>query len=164
MERSEAEYIELQSDFVILAQEQDSEFHESVENMLRIISSKRLEVRRPEPLLRRGTHFLQKLFSTPEQRQMTDDSSIQLYSRAKINIIVQTIVTIVATAVFALPLSILTELNISNGQRLALIAISVVLFPLIIRPFSRPRPHELLAMTAAYAAVLVVFVGGFQRN
>jgi len=45
MERSEAAYIELQSDFVILAREQDSAFHENVENILRIIRSKTLEVR-----------------------------------------------------------------------------------------------------------------------
>jgi hypothetical protein len=44
LERSEAEYIELQSDFVILAREQDTEFHEKVENILGIIKSKRLEV------------------------------------------------------------------------------------------------------------------------
>jgi len=95
---------------------------------------------------------------------MTDDTSIHLYSRTKINFVVQIIVTIVGTVIFTVPLSILTVLNISNQQRLALIVISVVLFPLVIRPFSRPRPHELLAMTAAYAAVLVVFVGNFQRN
>ena len=95
---------------------------------------------------------------------MTDDSDIQLYSRTRINIIVQTIATIVATIIFTVPLSMLTVLNISDGQRLIFIVISVVLFPLVIRPFSRPRPHELLAMTVAYAAVLVVFVGNFQLN
>jgi len=49
IERSEAEYIELQSDFVILSREQDSEFHEKVENILRIIRSKRLQVRLEDP-------------------------------------------------------------------------------------------------------------------
>jgi len=44
MERSEAEYVAMQSDFVILAEEQDSRFHEIVENILGIIGSKRLEV------------------------------------------------------------------------------------------------------------------------
>jgi hypothetical protein len=53
MERSEAEYIELQSDFVILAEEQDSEFHGNVENFLGMIRSKTLEVRKAEPLLRK---------------------------------------------------------------------------------------------------------------
>jgi hypothetical protein len=45
LERSEAEYVALQSDFVILSREQDSRFHENVENILRIIRSKTLEVR-----------------------------------------------------------------------------------------------------------------------
>jgi len=49
IERSEAEYIELQSDFVILSREQDSEFHEKVENILRIIRSKTLQVRLEDP-------------------------------------------------------------------------------------------------------------------
>ena len=50
MERSEAEYIALQSDFVILAREQDSRFHQSVENILRIIRSKALQVRLEKPI------------------------------------------------------------------------------------------------------------------
>jgi len=92
---------------------------------------------------------------------MTDDSNVHLYSRSKINIVVQTTVTIVATIIFMVPLSILSLLKISASQRLGLIMVSVVLFPLVIRPFSRPQPHELLAMTVVYVAVLV---GNLQQN
>ena len=45
MERSEAEYVELQSELVILFREQDSAFYEIVENILRFVRSKKLEVR-----------------------------------------------------------------------------------------------------------------------
>lgn len=89
---------------------------------------------------------------------MTSEPSIHLYSRRRINNIVQPIVTIIASILFLLPVSLLLTLTISDRKRLAIIVLSVVFFPLAIRPFSRPKSHELIAMTAAYVAVLVVFV------
>ncbi len=75
MERSEAEYIELQSDFVILAEEQDSEFHGNVENILAMIGSKTLEVRKVEPLLhKRDSLFAETLLHT---RTTPDDERLQ---------------------------------------------------------------------------------------
>lgn len=94
---------------------------------------------------------------------MTKDKSIRLYSRTRINVLVQVIATAVATILFAVPVSLLTVLNISDRKRLAIIILSLIAFPLVIRPFSRPKSHELLAMTATYAAVLVIFVD-FNNN
>jgi len=62
-----------------------------------------------------------------------------------------------------IPITLLTLLDISNPQKLGIMLISILLFPVVIGPFSRPKHSELLAMTAAYAAVLVVFVGNFAE-
>lgn len=102
--------------------------------------------------------LVQKLFSTAEQRQMTTDPKIQLYSRSKINAVVQVVAFLIASIVFLVPMSILLMLKLSDPKRLTIIILSMVFFPLTIRPFTRPKSHELIAMTATYAAVLVVFV------
>ena len=105
----------------------------------------------------------QRLFATAKQRQATDNRLIHLFSRARINILAQIIITFIATAVFMIPISMLTLLNTSNSQKLGIMLVSVLLFPVVIGPFSRPKHSELLAMTAAYAAVLVVFVGNITE-
>lgn len=89
---------------------------------------------------------------------MTQDKAIRLYSRPRMNVLVQVIATAVAIILFSLPVILLTLLHISDRIRLAIIIVSFAAFALVVRAISRPKNHELFAMTAAYAAVLVIFV------
>ena len=68
-----------------------------------------------------------------------------------------------ASVTFMIPITMLTLLDISDPQKLGIMLISILLFPVVIMPFSRPKHSELLAMTAAYTAVLVVFVGNITE-
>lgn len=110
-----------------------------------------------------NTELYRNSLSTPELRRMTSSPHVHLYSHTKLNFIVQTIATIIGSLVFMLPVSLLRLFQISNDHHLAIVVLTVIFFPLVVRPFSRPRFHELAAMTAVYATVmLIIFIGNIQ--
>jgi hypothetical protein len=59
------------------------------------------------------------------------------------------VVTVVATALFMIPIDLVTKLQISNEGKLGIVFGSIVVFIVVVRWFSKPRQHELIAMVAA---------------
>lgn len=90
---------------------------------------------------------------------MTTDKSLHLLSRSRMDGTIDALQASIATIVFMIPIGLLARPSFSYQTRLVIVMSSIASFPIIIRWFSRLRAHELVLMTAAYAAVLVVFIG-----
>lgn len=127
---------------------------------------------------------LQKYFRTPELRAKTTDAYISLYSSSRIDQLVNIIITLVIFLLLVIPVVLLFQLTstaievseggnptITTGQsagnvntRNTLNAVGVLivftlLFSAAMSLVTRAARHELFAASAAYCAILVVFIG-----
>ncbi|KAJ9648280.1 hypothetical protein H2199_001133 [Coniosporium tulheliwenetii] len=131
--QSEMTFLNPADDFVILSKEQDSPFHVRIEKLLQ----------------KSGRDWLKRLFSTPEQRQKTQDSAIDLYSKARINYLVQAIVALVTIILLMTPICLLFYLDFNREVKVVVVLLFVSLFPATITILARPKNHEVFAATAA---------------
>ncbi|KAF2430123.1 hypothetical protein EJ08DRAFT_252447 [Tothia fuscella] len=144
---SEMQFFEQRDDFILLSQEPPSPFHEWVSTMV----------------LRYGGRRFQSLLATKQQLESTDNEYIHLWSRSKIAVLVQMISTVVFTILLMIPVGLLSKSTMPLQAKLGIIFGSIIAFPIFAYIFSRPPPHHLCAMTATYAAVLVVFLSNFSN-
>jgi hypothetical protein len=81
------------------------------------------------------------------------------YRRNRVAVLSKTISVALAAVAVAVPISILTSIKKSQAISLGVVVIFVLAFPLMLIVCSRLKQQELFAVTAAYAAILVVFLG-----
>lgn len=146
--KSEIELLNRIDDFVILAKDQDSPFHAFLENCLH-----------KYPLA-----WIQRIFVSEMQREKVrgaEKTRINLFSKTRINMLIQLIVALITLVLLLVPVCLLFKMNLKDEVKVALVLVFVIVFPVSILVFARPRPHELFAATAAYTAVLVVFLSNF---
>ncbi|KAF2109647.1 hypothetical protein BDV96DRAFT_502346 [Lophiotrema nucula] len=111
----------------------------------------------PSPLrglLERSTRF--RLLKLWEKRSV-DDNTIHYISDRRIDLFVNMVTTLLGLAMLISPLWILAHVK-PMASRLAIMTSFIFIFLLLVRSLSAARPFEVLAATAAYAAVLVVFL------
>jgi hypothetical protein len=80
-----------------------------------------------------------------------DDSEV-------VNIISRLIIAVLGSAAMLAPILIMTDLH-KQKSRVITVSVSVLIFGLVLSFGSRPSNQEILAASAAYTAVLVVYVG-----
>jgi uncharacterized protein DUF6594 len=80
-----------------------------------------------------------------------DDSEV-------INIMSRVIIAVLGSAAMLAPILIMTDLS-KQKDRVITVSVSVIIFGLVLSFGSRPSNQEILAASAAYTAVLVVYVG-----
>ena len=114
----------------------------------------------------RLTHFLAPYLGTLlRKRDRHDHSSreagpiVGYYSETLTRYIVSTISAIIAASLLIGAIVALYEVQ-SAGAKLALISVFTVLFAASVGLLTNARRSDVYAASAAYAAVLVVFVGG----
>lgn len=107
------------------------------------------------------------IFRKEEQRIKTGDEQLQLLSADRFDILVRIILTLVAAILLLIPVFVLFKLQPtsradfrrnSNHQILTVFAFTL-LFSASCSIFTKARRQEVFAATAAYGAVLVVFLG-----
>jgi len=110
----------------------------------------------------------QTIFRTPEQKTMSGDKlGFNLVSQARLDILIRAFLTILACILLLVPVLILYELqlNIATGAQqngkwqVGTIFVFTLLFSGSCSLFTKARRQEVFAATAAYCAVLVVFLG-----
>lgn len=84
---------------------------------------------------------------------------VHLYSNSKLAIFAKILLAIVSTGLLIGPCIILFLVEASRSIQVSVAFIAVLAFSLTISIFTRARLHEVFGVTAAYAAVLVVFLG-----
>ncbi|KAF6237536.1 hypothetical protein HO173_004426 [Letharia columbiana] len=108
-----------------------------------------------------------KLFQTHEQEIKTGDEALHLVSLDRLDNVLRAIVTMVAAILLLVPVYVLFKLqptNMSDVERrgnyqILTIFIFTLLFSASCSIFTQAKKQEVFAATAAYSAVLVVFLG-----
>lgn len=111
--------------------------------------------------------IVRHLFCSADLCEKTDPklSGIILYSRRRIDSVVSLVITAMILVLLIVPVYILWNLtrDVHSGQAIAIIIavllVSTLIFSAELTLFTRAKRHEVLAASAAYCAVLVVFVG-----
>lgn len=111
---------------------------------------------------------LQKIFRTPEQKIKTGSFDLlNLTSPERLDILLRTILTLLAAGLLLVPVIILFELQPDdpaqvrsrNRWQILVVFLFTLTFSACCSLFTKARKQEVFTATAAYSAVLVVFLG-----
>jgi hypothetical protein len=117
----------------------------------------------------RRLHDSQNLFATKELREKTDDKCIYYYSQFRIEKLVGLIITLIIFILLVLPVVAMYRLT-SIGDRnstfdaVGILVVFTLLFSVAMSLLTKAKRHELFAASAAYCAVLVVFISNFSNK
>lgn len=108
-------------------------------------------------------------FCTPAQLRKSTDKDIYYYSPTRVSKLVNAFITIVIFALLAAPVLSMYHLSTLKTHEAIFSAIGVLmvftlLFAAAMAALTKARRHELFAASAAYCAVLVVFIGSTGFN
>ncbi|KAH7065541.1 hypothetical protein B0J12DRAFT_39630 [Macrophomina phaseolina] len=161
--KSEIELLNRIDDFVILSKDQDSPFHAFLENVLSqiffLLAASKFA---PSEGISLSTKpALQRIFVSETQKEKArgaERTRISLFSKTRINMLIQLIVALITLTLLVVPVCLLFDMDLTDKAKVVIVVVFVLVFPVSILFFATPRPHELFAATAAYTAVLVVFL------
>ncbi|KAL8758020.1 MAG: hypothetical protein Q9199_001804 [Rusavskia elegans] len=166
--RVESKFIKYQDDIIALAEKQEGGWFDGVlEDTLSIFprpftrASSSPSPATPVFLRAPPTNTLrpQLILSSSEERKKTDDEYVQLYSKYRVDVLARLILTVVAVVLLMVPTAVLFLVPEHGILKIMLIMIFTMLFSAALSVFTKAKRHEMFAATAAYCAVLVVFLG-----
>lgn len=142
--REETKFVKHHDDFMALAEKQEGGWFDGVlEDALSVFPRS----------------FTRYILSTAEERRKTDDEYVQLYSKKRVDLLVRLILTIFTVALLMAPTAVLFLVPEHAVVKLVVIVVFTMLFSAALGIFTKAKRHEMFAATAAYCAVLVVFLG-----
>jgi ABC-type transport system involved in cytochrome bd biosynthesis fused ATPase/permease subunit len=109
------------------------------------------------------------LFSTRELREKTSDKDIHYFSQSRIEKLAGFIITLIIFILLVLPVVAMYKLT-SVGNRnstfdaVGILVVFTLLFSAAMSLLTKAKRHELFAASAAYCAVLVVFISNFSNK
>ena len=114
----------------------------------------------------------QKLFRTQEQKIKTGDEALYLVSLERLDNVLRTMVTISAAVLLLVPVYVLlklkptelSQIERNSNYQILTIFISTMIFSASCSIFTQAKKQEVFTATAAYSAVLVVFLSGNISN
>ncbi|KAF6226375.1 hypothetical protein HO133_009241 [Letharia lupina] len=114
----------------------------------------------------KANNVVQAIFRTPEQNTKTGSKTVDLVSPGRLDFLLRAILTVLAASLLLFPVLILFELQTEDPSkaksRSRLQILVVFLFTLAFSTccslFTKARKQEVFTATAAYSAVLVVFL------
>ena len=114
----------------------------------------------------------QKLLRTHEQKIKTGDEALYLVSLERLENLLRTVVTISAAILLLVPVYVLfklkptemSQVERNSNYQILTIFVSTMIFSASCSIFTQAKKQEVFTATAAYSAVLVVFLGGNISN
>ncbi|RMZ28387.1 hypothetical protein D0859_07535 [Hortaea werneckii] len=159
----EVQYLKHREDIITLRPGREcAGFDGFVERMLHVLDAGLCRL--GCPIIRR-----QKLFITQELQEKTTDARLQYYAPARVDKLVGFIITGVIFMLLILPVVALYELS-NVGRRespfeaIGILIIFTLLFAAAMSALTKATRQELFAASAAYCAVLVVFISNFSTQ
>ncbi|KAI7200889.1 hypothetical protein KC343_g8989 [Hortaea werneckii] len=157
----EVQYLKHREDIITLRPGREcAGFDGFVERMLHVLDA---------GLCRLGCPIIRKLFITQELQEKTTDARLQFYAPARVDKLVGFIITGVIFMLLILPVVALYELS-NVGRRespfeaIGILIIFTLLFAAAMSALTKATRQELFAASAAYCAVLVVFISNFSTQ
>ncbi|KAF8849170.1 hypothetical protein BDZ45DRAFT_697789 [Acephala macrosclerotiorum] len=107
---------------------------------------------------------LKKLFVKRADREKTSDKHLHYYSADRLGTFMKILIATTSIALLLIPVYIFMTRNLSATLMTSVILIFAFAFAASISFSTNARRHEVFTATAAYCAVLVVFVGNLQQR
>ncbi|KAF6226905.1 hypothetical protein HO133_008346 [Letharia lupina] len=110
-----------------------------------------------------------KFFFCPkETRDKTDDKDIHYYDRDRISTCVTMMITTIVLALLVVPIWLLYRFSIqgtiaTSPDTIGVVLVFTLVFSAALTGFTKARRHEIVAASAGYCAVLVVFLGNVNN-
>lgn len=101
---------------------------------------------------------------SPEDQAKTTDPHIHYYSADRLGTFLKVIIAVSSTALLLIPIFIFLTCSLSAKLMAAITLIFALVFATAVSVFTSARRQEVFAATAAYCAVLVVFIGNIQQS
>ena len=109
------------------------------------------------------------MFLTPELRKKTVNPDIHYYTRSRVDKLIAVIITSIIFILLVLPVVAMYRLTASNAtphstfSAIGVLVVFTLLFSAAMSLITKAQRHELFAASAAYCAVLVVFISNFAN-
>ena len=104
---------------------------------------------------------------TKSLREKTKDPDLKYYAPARVDTLVGVVITVIIFFLLVLPVVVMYEMSdigkrASAFEAIGILIIFTLLFGMAMSTLTKAKRHELFAASAAYCAVLVVFIGNFS--
>ena len=112
----------------------------------------------------------QWLFLTPELRIKTADQNVHYLKRSRVNALIGFIITGIILILLVLPVLVMYRLTALDAKypatfkSIAVLVSFTLLFSIAMFLITKAPRHDLFAASAAYCAVLMVFVGNVNNS
>lgn len=162
---SDMESVRFKEDMLSLSNGREwTSFDGLVETILQVIDQKLLK-----PLLRTKRPPLQSLLRTPELQEKTSNKHINFYSATRVDALIGVLITLIIFALLVLPVVAMYKLSSmrtksSTFDAIGVLVVFTLLFSAAMSLVTKAGRHELFAASAAYCAILVVFIGNFAQQ
>jgi len=107
--------------------------------------------------------ILRKIFVSHDDQIKTSDEHVNFYTEARMESFIKTLIAFISTTLLLTPMYLFLMVPMSTNVIACTVLIFIFLFSAAISTFTDARRPEVLAATAGYCAVLVVFVGNLQQ-
>lgn len=109
------------------------------------------------------------MFLTQELRDKCKDGDVDYFDAGRIDALVNILITIVIFVLLVIPVAIMYEVtDIAQRQSpldaMGVLIVFTLIFGMAVSALTTAKRHELFGASAAYCAVLVVFLGNFAGN
>ncbi|KAL1638714.1 hypothetical protein SLS58_008637 [Diplodia intermedia] len=113
--------------------------------------------------------LVRAIFQPRDLAQKTNDESIYYYSAKRVETFVAMIITIIIFFLLVLPVVAMYKLTsvgdkASTFDAIGVLVVFTLLFSAAMSLLTKAKRHELFAASAAYCAVLVVFISNFSGS
>ncbi|KAH7072412.1 hypothetical protein FB567DRAFT_633313 [Paraphoma chrysanthemicola] len=157
LSESNEQYIKRRDDLISFENKDWSDFDKMMDVLIRYFTVKT------------WSGFTQKIFTTPEDREEIRGGNYIYLSQSRVEGLVNLIVLFSIFVLLVLPVIIMYSLISAGDNRSRLNAVGIlVLFTLLFSGsmgmMTKAKRHELFAASAAYCAVLVVFISNFSNE
>ncbi|KAL8840065.1 MAG: hypothetical protein Q9176_004087 [Flavoplaca citrina] len=108
------------------------------------------------------------IFCTPETNARTDNPAIHYYDRRRIAKCVTLLITILILVLLMIPIWLLYKSSVNGtigttNDTIVMILSFTLIFSAALSLFTKAKRHEIVAASAGYCAVLVVFLGNIHN-
>jgi len=108
--------------------------------------------------------FLRKVFSNAEDQGKTSDEQVRYYSEDRLGVFIKIFVAFTSSALLLIPIYLFLTCTISTKVMASITLVFALIFATAVTLCTNARRQDVFAATAAYCAVLVVFIGNIQQS
>lgn len=150
LSKEERDHLLSGTDFVALVEKQEECWLDStVERVLSKYSRRDVRSMYHHTCFLRCLQLCQSIFTSPEQRRVSENPNLRLRSRHRIDVLIRIMLTVTAVSMLLGPSAVLYLVSGHESFKLLLIGAFAFLFSAALHTFSKARRHENLAATSA---------------